>query len=830
MILIPNSHKKVVDDSLASKADTKVFNDYKTATDNTISHLKETKVDIINLANGRQYKGKVDYKTTSSTGYVSGKTVLPTSGNVVGDYWLVSEDNHYYQWNTSSKWDDVGTGDEGYNKLRDELGNLSKEVTRYNIDHFFKNILNTPTSKLLVSKIGDNEYCATTNVGVQYGDTFKAVSLFPDNTYVIAELEVKVNTQVYSEAWFNINNGLDTGSSMIKDATSEYKKYRIKFNTGTTKYIQLTIPNNTISRSIYLKNLVIYEEESYINNSIYDMKRETDLVKNSLITDNSTLFNSNAIASPTLISSMQFNLQSIIKKRDMFISILDDNFIEEYALSELYSKVYQNSDSTSYNITFGNGVTIESLSQLTNSARSIIKTSVNLDGGGKIFDVNITSCNCCPIVGIYKNEENYALIRLNSIFNGGSFSIYSKINGVAQSDIHIYGDTSVTAGFKSVVTSGKPYTVRISTGNNYKAPIFLDSVTQNGKTYSVTHKSTDPRKIFNSGTITDLNYFNDWNFVFGLMAENHNAIGASLSVSSIRCGYTSGMSMGSDYKLIRYTTGEPIVENNCVYVCATAHSQQVFGLGGTNIYKLNLANYKLDFVGKLFSTHNKEIYNGESATILFDKKKREFICSFSQFGISSMHTWNNITNCRLTIGKTTENILSGVHQIEGQLINADFNNEMCWDLDFIVRNGKYVGSVKGGRIVKSASLDLSSTWSVSSILSEGFEGNVITRIGNIDLVTQAVTSSTANDKISAYNLETGVKICDVAFDKFPKTSAYNYDAITPCWGSIFPVCNNGITSYYAIIFSMAKFEGRAFAYGDMWIYKSDKTNIGNEYA
>ena len=76
----------------------------------TVSQLEE-KANKADIANGLTAKGNVSYSN------------LPTSGNKIGDYYYCSDGisgSGNYVWNGST-WYFGGTGDEGYNLLKNDI-------------------------------------------------------------------------------------------------------------------------------------------------------------------------------------------------------------------------------------------------------------------------------------------------------------------------------------------------------------------------------------------------------------------------------------------------------------------------------------------------------------------------------------------------------------------------------------------------------------------------------------------------------------------------------------------------------------------------------------
>ena len=93
----------------------------------TDQRVNEVNTKISTLNNALTSKPSVQWLSTSSVGYKAGDTVLPTTGNELGDYRKCLENSIFYMWTKTGTntfgWTD--TGDQGYGELKDKINAIN---------------------------------------------------------------------------------------------------------------------------------------------------------------------------------------------------------------------------------------------------------------------------------------------------------------------------------------------------------------------------------------------------------------------------------------------------------------------------------------------------------------------------------------------------------------------------------------------------------------------------------------------------------------------------------------------------------------------------------
>lgn len=324
---------------------------------------------------------------------------------------------------------------------------------------------------------------------------------------------------------------------------------------------------------------------------------------------------------------------------------------------------------------------------------------------------------------------------------------------------------------------------------------------------------------------------------FGVRATDETPV---LNVSSVEIGVWSGIANGADCKAVRYKNGEIYrdAEGN-VYVASTQHSHDSYNMcGGTNIWKLNIRSHKIELVGVIdghytfkilqadvekwisensgktetdFNTIYSKwdgvdiICNMQSTCIIVDEDK--WLVSSSVFSAPMDRI---LVQCETTFNPLFGHNSFACKRIDGMTIND-------YDLDTLYDGKKWIGISGGGSKWHCDTYE--GKW-VKDATNNTFEGSMFVIINGKMLYT----SSPANNKsLNVYDYATHEQIGVVNFDIF--SSNGETSTVTPAWGHIFGICENGVTRYYAVIFSTRRYRNMSFGYGDMWIYEA--TEIAN---
>jgi hypothetical protein len=270
------------------------------------------------------------------------------------------------------------------------------------------------------------------------------------------------------------------------------------------------------------------------------------------------------------------------------------------------------------------------------------------------------------------------------------------------------------------------------------------------------------------------------------------------------------MSMGADFKPFTYEDGSIIQEGNCIYFTSSVHSTaEVNGTGGANIFKLNLSNYKIDFVGRLFQSVGTNAYGGASYKVFYDRNRGQWVVTASNFDFNQF---------QIAIGFTTSDLRSGIHIISMQLLTLAGN---AWDNDIIYQNGQYLMTynVSNGTLYLAQSTDLINWTTVTSKSVTG-EGNVFAHVNGNWYILRAETVN----GLSVYDLNLN-KVGSLTTNKWSTLSGNT----TPTWGFLCPLVKDDKTNYYLVVFSMTLWESRAYTYGNVWVFKANEVVSGVEF-
>jgi len=527
---------------------------------------------------------------------------------------------------------------------------------------------------------------------------------------------------------------------------------------------------------------------------------------------------------------LNFSLKGIITKKNMRFDSLDDNFNDGSGNSEIYNVVLQNSAS----FEAGSGVyKITSTVNETNTAvinRQRIQLPFFANKNTQSLQVEISDISeiaSKPTIGVYSNM----LQSLSFVYDKEyAYDAYTDENGSHPPGVgcilmeywtpdwngHFVDpvDTFNKANrsrFKSF--TGK-FTLMLEINNN----IAYINAEQNGIYHQLAvFDLTSYISYSGFDVMTPFTFSHKWffgcDFVGGSLTTD-----SAVSFSNVKLGFSSGMSMGSDYKIVKSITGEPIVQDNYIYITATSHSsEELSGLGGINIYKLNLDTNKIEFTGKVISALAGKNNADASATILYDREHQVFIYSASKF----------VGDPYPVIGESKDDLLNGYSTVgvSRLILPASYPQTWIWDFDFYFDKTRNVwcGILKEGDYFEATSLYIE--WTLIHNIN-GYEGATFFKINNKINYTVALGETDGNLKVRNIS---GTDLGHLKFDVYPKKSANAIGTLTPSWGSVIPVTRNNKTFYYAILFGMRFFEGNQFGYGDMWVYKSLEQNSGWEF-
>lgn len=519
-----------------------------------------------------------------------------------------------------------------------------------------------------------------------------------------------------------------------------------------------------------------------------------------------------------------FSLQKIITKKNMRLDRLDDNFNDENGATEIYTKHLNNAT-----ISFKNKCSIMSLIS-SNDVYLRNRNKINLpffaNRNGESIEIEIDNFDdaIIPTFGVYLSDDIFVAFCYDKNY---SYSSYTDKTGTApagQGCVYIERRQN-SYGF---VTIDPVSTDNISNRRKFKTfngkfrlileicnDVAIVNAEQDGQYYNLAEFNISGFHfdIMKPDTYT-YKWFYGCDFIGGTLTNT-----SSIEFTNVKIGISSGMSVGSDFKIIKSIYGEPIVEDNNVYVTGTHHSTtQLSGLGGINVYKLNISNFNLEFVGKIISRFNNLFIADASSTLLYDYENNRFIYSASKFYGAFFPV----------IGQSALDLREGYNVVNVQQVNFDdnyTNQTGTWDFDFYYDETaqKWKGILKSGDYFETT--NPFGEWQFIQA-SGGFEGAAFFKINNNIRYTSCMAEVDGTLIVKDIN---STVVGHLNFDTFPKKYSNSIGTMTPSWGSIFPITKNGITHYFAILFGLRFFEGKDFAYGDMWIYKTLEENNGYEF-
>lgn len=293
-----------------------------------------------------------------------------------------------------------------------------------------------------------------------------------------------------------------------------------------------------------------------------------------------------------------------------------------------------------------------------------------------------------------------------------------------------------------------------------------------------------------------------------------------LSINGLYGNYSSGMSMGADFKAITYEDGCPIKNGNSIYVCSTIHStHSIGGASGLSIYKLDLNSYKIEYVGQI--SGRKAVggsnFGGGAGKIFYDRNKKYWVVQMTDFN-STAHTY---------ICTTKTNLLSGIHVLTMQEMDVPQKNVATWDFDIIFdkTDGLYhcvYSRGSSGDMTHITASDVLGTWTEVLFATAPGEGNTFFKANG----KYYISRTDASDRgltIWNYPELTYLGLTSV------NTWCAKVGASPHSWGQIIALNNGDKTNFYMIVFSARKWADRTFAYGDMWIYKGEESETGLEF-
>ena len=576
------------------------------------------------------------------------------------------------------------------------------------------------------------------------------------------------------------------------------------------------VENTSITNGTLIDNdgtkriLSILQINDFVEDAI-----KTDFKNANILTKNQT-----ALVENKAISDLRFRLKAIKNNRNMELLNFEEKFESEDCIFDLFDRVnggyLSAEEDISANIVDHRFV-FKNLKDTEDETCCFYKASCcKADLTSKQFTIEVTKNEGIIYIGVLKDADNYFMFKYDITQDKCDCEIIHENGGIALREAN-----STRTRYMKLEA---PYRLIVMLNNRV---IYLIGE-KDGIYYTLS--IIEPMKINDTTVASDRKYdtFLNENWYFGFGARfKANTMNNSVEINKITSSYGSGLSVGADFKPIRYKNGEAICKDDCIFITASSHTtQELHGLAGINIYKLNLRNYKLDFVGKVLSQHPDTSYiiGDGSATILYDNDNKEYIVSTSCFGLEYSDT-------RIWVGKTKSDLLTGINIVQMQQMVGSFNESPAWDCDFIYDevNNEWKGALLHGKLIKAS--DVLGTWSEYGTCG-GFEGQAITRCCNRNIVTSVhnLEDGGYESSLYAHDLDTGEEICKLNFDKFPKnTDVSKYSFSTPVWGSIIPMYDGYRTKYYAVLFSIRTWENKRYSYGDMWIYEAIETNVGNEY-
>jgi hypothetical protein len=514
-----------------------------------------------------------------------------------------------------------------------------------------------------------------------------------------------------------------------------------------------------------------------------------DLNLKSIITDDIPVVALGAGVAPT---SLHFNLVGIAasKAQDILLTY-DDNFYTNPLIN--YSNQFTNVLGVAPLSWTPNRLSAASSSGV---QESIYQTHICPLGPSFLVKLHVAQLdsNAMVHVGLCKDTNNWVFISHGSlaygtqiIWNvGGSFG-YSQVSA-----------TIYTAPFDIIFTL-----------NNGIVSAFIDD--GNGLHYL--------GDKFMGGTVdlTQVSNLQSWQASWGYRGT---ATAADVTISSMQVGYPAGVSTGADVRPVTYEDGCPIMKDGCIYLTVTDHStSEIVGCGGINIYKMNINNQNLQFVGKIFTQVGTAVQAHGSGKLLYDRCSNQWVFLSTNFSGSPQ---------QLYIGTAKGNLLEGIHIITSSLASIPDSAYSVWDIDLIYNYTSQVYQMvyttsngSATRIVQATTATGTYTTVVTAGAWEG-EGNGWFKANGQYYIT-CVVSPAEFRVLSPVDLSVvGVIVTSV----WPNGSS----AAGPNdWGSIIPICDGGITKFIMLIFANNHFGVMTYGYGPIWIYQAQEVENGYEY-
>lgn len=493
---------------------------------------------------------------------------------------------------------------------------------------------------------------------------------------------------------------------------------------------------------------------------------------------------------------MNFKVKRIITDSHFMLPIYEDNFENNTNYNTLFDLINLDGSGISYSVS-NNQLLFTPSGGTVIGDGAVVKTNFDAKCPNGIIKVKIKDLvNDSILVGLCKDANNYALYKYNPANN----QIYRNLK--LQGD-RIPGDDPV-----GVVPSW------VNPNSNYE--LWMQSVAS----YVLLYIKTDDGIFFVGiqGLPVYDGYacyqdFSGWCFSVGV---NYSTSPTPIKIDGISIGYGSGASIGADYKVARNINGETYIEDNCIFVTSSQHSTgNIQAGGGINIFKINIDNYKIEFVGLLNFKNGGIIETLQATSIIYDTINKNWIVSGTGFGI---HIFG-----KPLIGITKKNILYGAHIIDMNIVNFG-SDLLTWDFDFLysAAAGKYYGVLKSGDTYETD--DYNGLWTKTSD-GTAYEGSVLTIVNNKLLYT----CGTEDLSLKIVDYFTNTDLGNLEVDKFPRSADTITNGGTPTWGSIISIYRNGVSEYMAILFSLRLRDSTAYySYGDMWIYKAEEVNVGKE--
>ena len=293
---------------------------------------------------------------------------------------------------------------------------------------------------------------------------------------------------------------------------------------------------------------------------------------------------------------------------------------------------------------------------------------------------------------------------------------------------------------------------------------------------------------------------------------------ANTVITALRGGYFGGYSFGADYHIFTYEDGTPIVKDNCLYFTASIHYSALYP-NGIVVYKTPIHSFEPEMCGLLYfrETGNPVAFGGQSAKVVYDRTEHTWVVVVTNF---------KVTPCITYIGKTNQNLLSGYHFVDTQVLNCPDSQNATWDIDLVKIGGVwyciYANNNYGAN--KCSATDVLGEWTAVGHTSQSFEGAIIFRC-NGKYYFSAVNYSGAG--LDIYDFVTLEKVGTLNVTNWCDN---NGEAPIPhSWGQIVAISTNNTTEFYLLAFSRRVFNEESYGYGDLWFYKALQKESGSEF-